>query len=43
MKNIYIAWALMTVLAVASCKHDAGVVIRLDETDIELIKGEEKS
>lgn len=42
MKNIYIALALMAVMAVASCKHDAGVVIRLDETAIELVKGSEK-
>ena len=42
MKNICIALALMAVVAVTSCKHDAGVVIRLDATELELIKGTER-
>lgn len=42
MKNISIALALMAVIAFASCKREAGVIIRLDETDIEMIKGSEK-
>lgn len=42
MKNISIVLALMAVIAAASCKKDAGVIIRLDETELELIKGSEK-
>lgn len=40
MKNISIVVALFAAMAFASCNKNAGVIIRLDETKLELTKGE---
>ena len=42
MKNISIFVALFAAMVFASCNKNEVVVIRLDETELELIKGETK-
>ena len=42
MKNIFIAVALLAAITLSSCKKNDVVIVRLDETSLELVKGSEK-
>lgn len=42
MKNISIVVAVLAAIAFTSCNKNEGVVIRLDQTELELVKGAEK-
>lgn len=42
MKNIFIAVALLAAMTFTSCKRNDVVIVRLDETSLELVKGSEK-